>query len=113
MPMYVGIWYFHYTRIGSCAAVSFLCKALSYLYCLRSTIYTCWSKFLSYVTCCVQIRGKGLDYALLMKDVNLMMWLGVNGFRTSHYPYAEELMDLCDKFGIVVIDELPAVGLNT
>ncbi len=48
----------------------------------------------------------------MMKDINLMMWLGINSFRTSHYPYAEELMDLCDKYGIVVIDELPAVGLN-
>lgn len=59
-----------------------------------------------------QIRGKGLDYALLMKDMNLLMWLGANSFRTSHYPYAEELMDVCDKFGIVVVDEVPAVGLN-
>ncbi len=48
----------------------------------------------------------------MMKDVNLMKWLGVNSFRTSHYPYAEELMDLCDKYGIVVIDETPAVGLQ-
>jgi len=24
--------------------------------------------------------------------------------RTSHYPYAEEFYDLCDRAGIVVID---------
>ena len=60
----------------------------------------------------VQIRGKGLDYPLMMKDINLLLWLGANSFRTSHYPYAEELMDLCDKYGIVVIDEAPAVGLT-
>lgn len=41
-----------------------------------------------------------------------MKWLGVNAFRTSHYPYSEELMHLCDKEGIVVIDETPAVGLH-
>ncbi len=58
-----------------------------------------------------QIRGKGLDYPILMKDMNLLKWLGANSFRTSHYPYAEEMMDLCDKFGIVVVDETPAVGL--
>lgn len=58
------------------------------------------------------IRGKGLDYPLIMKDVNLIRWLGANSFRTSHYPYAEELMDLCDKNGIVVVDESPAVGLT-
>lgn len=48
----------------------------------------------------------------MMKDVNLLLWLGANSFRTSHYPYAEELMDLCDSHGIVVIDETPAVGLQ-
>ena len=47
----------------------------------------------------------------MVKDMNLLSWLGANSFRTSHYPYAEELMDLCDKYGIVVIDETPAVGL--
>jgi beta-glucuronidase len=58
------------------------------------------------------VRGKGLDYPLLMKDINLIKWLGANSFRTSHYPYSEELMDLCDQHGIVVIDESPAVGLH-
>lgn len=31
--------------------------------------------------------------------------------RTSHYPYSEEFLQLADKFGIVIIDEVPAVGL--
>ena len=48
----------------------------------------------------------------MMKDMNMLLWLGANSFRTSHYPYAEELMDLCDKLGVVVIDEVPAVGLK-
>ncbi len=60
----------------------------------------------------MQIRGKGLDYPLLMKDLNLLLWLGANSIRTSHYPYSEEQMQLCDKYGIVVIDETPAVGLK-
>ena len=38
--------------------------------------------------------------------------LDTNSFRTSHYPYAEEMLDLCDREGIVVIDETTAVGLN-
>ncbi|XP_065889600.1 beta-glucuronidase-like [Dysidea avara] len=58
------------------------------------------------------IRGKGYDVPLILKDVNMMKWLGVNAFRTSHYPYSQELMHLCDKEGIVVIDETPAVGLH-
>ncbi|XP_069470971.1 beta-glucuronidase [Ambystoma mexicanum] len=58
------------------------------------------------------IRGKGLDWPLIVKDFNLLKWLGANSFRTSHYPYAEEIMDLCDKYGIVVIDECPGVGIK-
>ncbi|XP_072496191.1 beta-glucuronidase [Notamacropus eugenii] len=57
------------------------------------------------------IRGKGFDWALVMKDFNLLRWLGANSFRTSHYPYAEEVMQLCDRYGIVVIDECPGVGI--
>ncbi|XP_063258613.1 beta-glucuronidase isoform X2 [Prinia subflava] len=58
------------------------------------------------------IRGKGLDWPLIMKDFNLLRWLGANSFRTSHYPYAEEIMDLCDAYGIAVIDESPGVGIK-
>ena len=47
-----------------------------------------------------------------MKDFNLIKWLGANAFRTSHYPYSEEIMDQADSQGIVVIDETPACGMN-
>ena len=60
----------------------------------------------------LQIRGKGLDYPLTVKDINLFKWLGVNAFRTSHYPYAEEFLDLAEEQGIAIIDESPAVGLQ-
>ncbi len=56
-------------------------------------------------------HGRGLDQCLNVKDVNLIHWLNANSFRTSHYPYAEEMYDLCDREGIVVIDETPAVGI--
>ena len=46
-----------------------------------------------------------------MKDFNLLRWLGANAFCTSHYPYAEEVLQLCDRYGIVVIDESPGVGI--
>lgn len=59
------------------------------------------------------IRGKGLDMALVVKDFNLINWLGANSFRTSHYPYAEEIMDQADAQGIAVIDEAPAVSLSS
>lgn len=57
-------------------------------------------------------HGRGLDLCLDVKDVNLIHWLHANSFRTSHYPYAEEMYDLCDREGIVVIDETPAVGIG-
>ncbi|KAM4726546.1 beta-glucuronidase [Anableps anableps] len=58
------------------------------------------------------IRGKGLDWPLIVKDFNLIKWLGANSFRTSHYPYAEEILQMCDRHGIVVIDESPGVGIK-
>lgn len=61
----------------------------------------------------VKIRGKGLDFALIARDFNMLKWMGANCFRTSHYPYAEEIMDEADRWGIVVIDECPGVGIQT
>src|SRR3954447_24967248 len=58
------------------------------------------------------VRGKGHDDALMVHDFALMEWLGANSFRTSHYPYAEEVLDYADRHGIVVIDETAAVGQN-
>ena len=58
------------------------------------------------------VRGRGIDQCLNIKDANIFHWIGANSFRTSHYPYSEEMYFLCDREGIVIIDELPAVGMN-
>ena len=58
------------------------------------------------------MRGKGHDDAFLVHDFQLLEWIGANSFRTSHYPYAEEVLEFADRHGIVVIDETAAVGLN-
>ncbi|KAL2681388.1 hypothetical protein Neosp_008999 [[Neocosmospora] mangrovei] len=58
------------------------------------------------------IRGKGHDPAYMVHDFQLMNWTGANSFRTSHYPYAEEVLEFADRHGIVVVDETAAVGLN-
>jgi beta-glucuronidase len=58
------------------------------------------------------VRGKGHDDSFLVHDLALMEWLGANSFRTSHYPYAEEVLEYADRHGIVVIGETAAVGLN-
>jgi len=57
------------------------------------------------------VTGRGLVPAVVVKDYALMQWIGANSFRTSHYPYSEQMMDLADRLGILVIDETPAVGL--
>ena len=58
------------------------------------------------------VRGKGHDDVLLVHDFELMDWIGANSFRTSHYPYAEEVSTTPTAHGIVVIDETAAVGQN-
>ncbi len=57
-------------------------------------------------------HGRGIDECLNVKDVNLLHLIGANSIRTSHYPYAEEMYALCDREGIVIIDETPAVGIG-
>ena len=57
------------------------------------------------------IRGRGLDLVTVKRDYECMKWIGANCFRTSHYPYAEELYQMADEEGFLIIDEVPAVGL--
>ncbi|MBN2394348.1 MAG: beta-glucuronidase [Anaerolineae bacterium] len=58
------------------------------------------------------IHGRGLNIPLIVKDYALLKWIGANSYRTSHYPYSEEQMVMADRAGILVIDEIPAVGLQ-
>lgn len=55
-------------------------------------------------------RGRGYDPVVNLRDMELMDWINANSMRTSHYPYAEEFMQLANRRGLVVIDETPAVG---
>ena len=58
------------------------------------------------------LHGKGHDDARMVRDFALLKWVGANSFRTSHYPYADEVLDYADRQGLLVIDETPAVGLH-
>jgi beta-glucuronidase len=60
----------------------------------------------------LNVHGRGHSDVAMVHDFELLAWLGANSFRTSHYPYAEEVYDLADRLGVVVIDETAAVGLN-
>jgi beta-glucuronidase len=57
------------------------------------------------------IHGRGLDVPSIVRDFELLKWIGANSFRTSHYPYSEEAMMLADEYGLLVIDETPAVSM--
>ncbi|MEF9949638.1 MAG: glycoside hydrolase family 2 TIM barrel-domain containing protein [Mucinivorans sp.] len=44
------------------------------------------------------------------RDIDLMLEMGVNAVRLSHYPQDPYFLDLCDKAGIIVWSEIPFVG---
>jgi beta-galactosidase len=49
--------------------------------------------------------GRSLDEATMRADVLLMKRHNVNAVRTSHYPPDPRFLDLCDEYGLLVIDE--------
>jgi beta-glucuronidase len=57
------------------------------------------------------VVGRGELQPLIIKDHQLLKWIGANSFRTSHYPYSEEVMRLADRTGMLIIDETPIVGM--
>ncbi len=56
------------------------------------------------------IVGRGYAPGVIKRDFELMKWIGANSFRTSHYPYSEEIYQMADREGFLVIDEVAAVG---
>lgn len=58
------------------------------------------------------IVGRGQFRAGYVRDHELMRWIGANSYRTSHYPYDEEMMRLGDQLGFLIINEVPAVSLG-
>jgi len=42
---------------------------------------------------------------IMMKDIKLMKQFNINAVRLSHYPQPERWYELCDKYGIYVVDE--------
>lgn len=55
--------------------------------------------------------GRGNNPAVSLRNFECMKWVNANSFRTSHYPYSEEMLDLADRYGFMVIDEAPAAGM--
>ncbi len=49
--------------------------------------------------------GRTLDEATMLRDVLLMKQHNINAVRTSHYPPHPRFLELCDEYGLWVIDE--------
>lgn len=49
--------------------------------------------------------GSALNTRALERQLQLLQEMGCNAIRTSHNPPAPELLDLCDRMGLVVMDE--------
>jgi beta-galactosidase len=50
-------------------------------------------------------RGRALTRESMETDVRLMKRFNVNAVRTSHYPNDPYWLELCDRFGLYVVDE--------
>jgi beta-galactosidase len=50
-------------------------------------------------------NGKVVSEELLLKDILLMKQNNFNAVRTAHYPNHPRFYDLCDEYGLYVIDE--------
>lgn len=51
------------------------------------------------------LTGRYVDEATYEEDIRLMKQANINFLRTSHYPDREYLYELCDRWGIYVMDE--------
>ena len=51
------------------------------------------------------LTGHVISYESMLKDIQLMKQHNINTVRTSHYPNDPIWYDLCDKYGLYVIDE--------
>lgn len=51
------------------------------------------------------ITGHVIDEATILKDIRVMKSNNINAVRTSHYPQQELWYDMCDKYGLYLIDE--------
>ncbi|TLS51003.1 DUF4981 domain-containing protein [Paenibacillus antri] len=50
-------------------------------------------------------RGRAVTYEDMLADIKLMKAYNMNAVRTSHYPNHPLWYDLCDEYGLYVIDE--------
>ena len=49
--------------------------------------------------------GHYVDEETMLKDIQTMKMFNINAVRTSHYPQPEKFYELCDTYGLYVVDE--------
>ena len=49
--------------------------------------------------------GRYVDYETMLKDIKLLKQCNINFVRTSHYPNSTQWYNLCDEYGIYLMDE--------
>lgn len=57
--------------------------------------------------------GSAVSNELLIKDLEMIKAMGANCYRSSHYPHDPEVLNACDRLGILVIEEIPLVNSIT
>ena len=50
-------------------------------------------------------KGHVIDEETMLKDIRTMKMHNINAVRTSHYPQPERFYELCDQYGLYVVDE--------
>jgi beta-galactosidase len=50
-------------------------------------------------------RGRAVDDEVALADILLMKQHNINAVRTSHYPPQSRFLELCDEYGLYVVDE--------
>lgn len=49
--------------------------------------------------------GHTVDRATMLKDIEVMKQNNINAIRMSHYPQTPMMYDLCDEYGLYIVDE--------
>lgn len=52
------------------------------------------------------VNGHVVDEATMIKDIQVMKAHNINSVRTSHYPQPERWYELCNKYGLYLVDEV-------
>ena len=50
-------------------------------------------------------KGYGVSEADMVRDIRIMKQLNINAVRTCHYPDDPKWLELCDRYGLYVVDE--------